>query len=66
MNQTSIGEKIAELRNKANITQKELGMKIGVSTASVAMYELNERVPRDEVKRKIANFFQVSVQDLFF
>ncbi len=31
-----------------------------------AMYERDERVPRDEVKVRISNFFGVSVQELFF
>lgn len=33
---------------------------------SYAMYERDERVPRDEVKVRISNFFGVSVQELFF
>ena len=42
----SIGEKLATLRNERNLTQKELGIEVGVSTASIAMYELDERVPK--------------------
>ena len=34
--------------------------------SSYAMYERDERVPRDEVKVRISNFFGVSVQELFF
>lgn len=62
----SIGEKLATLRNDRNLTQKELGIEVGVSTASIAMYELDERVPRDEIKKRIANFFGKTVQDIFF
>lgn len=62
MTEISIGEKIARLRNDKNITQKELG----ISTDSVAMYELNESIPRDEVKKKIYHFFDVPVQEIFF
>ena len=58
----SIGEKLATLRNDRNLTQKELGIEVGVSTASIAMYELDERVPRDEIKKRIANFFGKTVQ----
>lgn len=62
----SIGEKLATLRNEKNLTQKELGIEVGVSTASIAMYELNERVPRDEIKKRIATFFGKTVQEIFF
>jgi len=30
------------------------------------MYERDERTPRDEVKIRLAKFFGVSIQDLFF
>ena len=66
MNGKTIGEKITFLRNEMNITQKELAQKLGISVASIAMYELNERIPRDEMKKKISEFFKVPVQDLFF
>lgn len=62
----SIGEKLATLRNDRNLTQKELGIEVGVSTASIAMYELDERVPRDEIKKRIANIFGKTVQEIFF
>lgn len=62
----SIGEKLATLRNDRNLTQKELGIEVGVSTASIAMYELDERVPRDEIKKRISNFFGKTVQEIFF
>ena len=66
MNGKTIGEKITFLRNEMNITQKELAQKLGISVASIAIYELNERIPRDEMKKKISEFFKVPIQDLFF
>ncbi len=66
MNGKTIGEKIIFLRNEINITQKELAQKLGISVASIAIYELNERIPRDEMKKKISEFFKVPIQDLFF
>lgn len=62
----SIGKKIEKLRMKKNMTQKELALILGISASSVAMYELDERVPRDEIKKKISNYFDVPVQDIFF
>lgn len=62
----SIGEKLATLRNDRNLTQKELGIEVGVSTASIAMYELDERVPRDEIKKELLTFLGKQCRKFFF
>mgnify|MGYP000051986769 CR=1 FL=1 len=38
-------------------TQEEIAAILGITKSSWAMYERDERVPRDEVKIRIANFF---------
>ena len=60
----NFGEKLKKLRGRK--TQEVIAREIGITSSSWAMYERNERIPRDEVKIKIANFFGVSVQELFF
>lgn len=60
----SFGEKLRELRG--NRTQEELADELHITKSSLAMYERDERVPRDEVKVRIANFFGKTVQELFF
>lgn len=47
-------------------TQEELAEAIGVTKSAWAMYERGERTPRDEVKVKIAKYFGMTVEDLFF
>lgn len=47
-------------------SQSDIAAAIGITKSSWAMYERGERVPRDEVKIKIANFFGCSVQDIFY
>lgn len=59
-----VGEKLRQLRGEK--TQEEIARALGITKSSYAMYERGERVPRDEVKIRIAAFFGVSVQDLFF
>lgn len=56
-----------ELRQlRGDLSQSEVAASIGISKSAWAMYERGERSPRDEIKVKIAAFFGVSVQDLFF
>lgn len=47
-------------------TQEEIAAILGITKSSWAMYERDERVPRDEVKIRIANFFSKTVQELFY
>ena len=60
----TIGEKIRRLRGKESI--QCAADALGVSRSALVKYERNERIPRDEVKRRIADRYGVSVQDIFF
>lgn len=57
---------LRELRIQCNLTQKQVADNLGITVSSWAMYERGERVPRDEVKIKIAQYFGKSVEELFF
>lgn len=58
------GEKIRKLRGKRK--KQIVADAIGVSYSAYVKYERNERRPSDDVKMKIAKFFGVSVQSIFF
>lgn len=60
----SFGKTLRKLRG--NRTQEEIARNIGITKSSWAMYEREERVPRDEIKIQIARYFGVTVQDIFF
>lgn len=47
-------------------SQTQIAEALGITKSSWAMYERGERIPRDEVKVKISQFFGVSVQEIFF
>lgn len=64
MNRELIAKRLVELRGKK--TQKEIADAIGVCQSTYAMYELGKRVPSDEKKRKIAEYFKKTVQTIFF
>lgn len=60
----SFGKILRDLRGDK--TQEEIAQAVGVTKSSWAMYEREERIPRDEVKIQIAKYFGKSVQDIFF
>lgn len=57
-------EKLRKLRGDRTI--QEIASAVGVSRSAMQMYELGERVPRDEVKVRIAEFYGETVQNIFF
>lgn len=59
-----IGSRLLKLRGK--ISREKLASDIGVSVSAIAMYENGERIPRDDIKIKLANFYKRSVQEIFF
>ena len=59
-----LGEKIKELRERENYSQKELGLKLGVSPSTIGMYEQNRRSPGKDMLLNIAKVFNVSVDYL--
>ena len=56
--------KLVKLRGTR--TQEEIANAIGISISAIGMYETGQRVPRDEIKVKLANFYNVSIESLFF
>lgn len=64
MNTTLIGNRLVELRGKRS--QEQVAAAVDISVSALSMYEQGNRVPRDDIKIKLANYFGVSVQSLFF
>lgn len=64
LDSVEIGRRLAELRKDRS--QSEVAEKIGISVSALSMYERGERIPRDEIKVKIAAFYKKSVQSIFF
>ena len=60
----TIAEKLVTLRGATpRIT---VAQAVGVTLSAITMYELGQRVPRDEIKVKLADYYGVTVQSLFF
>lgn len=64
MDRMVVADRLRAIRGE--VSQDEFADAIGVSKSSVSMYESGERVPRDEVKIRIAQYANKSVQDIFF
>lgn len=64
MNSNVISERLINLRGKRS--RQEIADKIGVSLSALIKYERGERIPRDEVKIKLAEEYNTTVQDIFF
>lgn len=64
MENVIIAKRLVELRGVR--TQKEVDESLGISISALSMYEIGQRIPRDEVKIKIAKYYGKSVQDIFF
>lgn len=60
----TMGERL--LKARGNQRREDVASAVGVSLSAIAMYETGARVPRDETKVKLANYYGVTVQDLFF
>lgn len=60
----SIGERLRELRGEKR--REVVAAENGISVSALSMYETDKRVPRDEAKIRLAQYYGVSVQDLFF
>lgn len=66
MRKELIGPRLIELRNSQGLTRAELSKETGLTIRAIEGYERGERVPRDEVKIKLADYFDKTVQSIFF
>ena len=53
--------RLKELRQKNNLTLKELGQKVGMANNTLSQYETGKREPKLETWNKLAVFFNVSI-----
>ena len=63
--QLDIGQKIRELRRRDGRTQEELAQAIGVTSQAVSRWESGGSYPDMEIIPSIANYFGVSIDELF-
>ena len=57
-------ERLREMRGEKS--QSEVAKALEISDSALSAYENGDRVPRDEVKVRIANYYGKTVQEIFF
>ena len=66
MNRNKISARLIELRTKAGLTQAQAARSMGFRQSTYSMWEHGQRVPRDDNKKRIAEFFEASVAEIFY
>lgn len=59
-----IGRKLLLLRG--NKTRAEVAKCLNISISALQMYENGQRIPKDNIKISIANYYEKTVQEIFF
>lgn len=64
MDKAKMAARLKAARGKRN--REEVAAAVGISPSAIGMYEIGARIPRDDVKIRLANYYGVPVQDLFY
>lgn len=64
MDPKQIRTRLVDLRGKRS--QSEVAQAVGISPSALSMYEAGERIPRDEIKERLAEYYETDVQSIFF
>ena len=57
-------ERLKELRTEKGLSQKQLGLKVGLSDVAICLWEQNKRVPNLDAVILLADFFNVTIDYL--
>ena len=64
ISQMEVGKRLRMLRGDR--TLQKVSDDTGLGVSALTMYELGKRMPRDEAKIALANYYDVTIDDLFF
>lgn len=64
MNRAHIAQKLRKLRGEKS--REEVAIAVGVTASAISMYESGNRVPHDEIKVRLANYYGETVQSIFY
>lgn len=64
MDAVKIGERLRALRGDQ--PREAVALAVGVTAQAVANYETGARIPTDEIKLRLAEYFEKNVQEIFY
>ena len=64
MDQEKVGKFISSMRKKQNLTQEQLGAKLGVTNKTVSRWETGKYMPDIDMLQSLASILQVSINEL--
>lgn len=64
MQNKKYAKNLRKLRGKTS--RQTVATAIGVTRSAIAMYEQGERVPKDDIKVKLAKFYNTTVESIFY
>ena len=64
MDAKAIGKRLVELRGEK--TQDEVATALNISVSALSMYERGERIPRDNIKIRISQYYKKPIHKIFF
>ena len=64
MNNEKISKTLIALRGSQS--QCQVATALGISASALSMYERGERIPRDNIKEKIARYYGKEVGQIFY
>ena len=64
MDSKKIGKLLTALRGEQSL--RDVAKTLGLSPAAIRQYESGNRIPRDNIKEKIAKFYDKTVQEIFY
>lgn len=66
MDKVKIGQRLAELRKQNGKSAVEVAAAVNISQSALCQYETGVRVPRDDIKIRLAKHYGVPVETIFF
>lgn len=64
MDKLRIAQKLRELRGDRS--QREVADAVGTTAMAISLYESGERIPKDEIKIRLARYYNTTVDALFY
>ena len=61
-----IGKRLLILRKKSNMSRTEVAKLCAISKSAISMYEIGKRIPKDDIKIRLAKCYNTTVEKIFY